>query len=248
MSKHKSRRRWQLERWLGRTRDQVQQHWVNLQAQLLPADWPARCQRVRQLAEGNASRWQPQPGSSSAELALLLAALPLVQRQLLASLLDAPAAGAATLVEAVERLQLDWRQRLDPLHSHRDYAAQLQTLAVLLQLPAAARSAYLENERRIFPAIDQLLFASLPLRLRAAMADQYPVGEGAYLHWWQQRLMARAGVPGVDLDGLGDNDWPDMPAAWFALGWISSLRWNTGGDDSPVLHAASGAPGDQGGA
>lgn len=224
MTQYKSRRRWQLERWLDRRKDQLQGHWLHLQEQLLPASWEARCQRVRGLPEGNASSWQPQPGSSSAELAMLLPALPLEQRQLLASLLDAPSAGVLTLVEAVERLQLDWRQRLDPLHSHREYAAQLETLAQLLKLPAAARSAYLENERRIFPTIDTLLFESLPMRLRADMANQHVMGEGGCLRWWQQRLLARSGVPGHDLAGLGEDDWPDMPAAWFALGWICGLR------------------------
>lgn len=225
MSNHKSRRRWQLERWLGRRKEQVQEHWVSLQEQLLPATWPARCERLQQLPEGSASRWQPQSGSSSAELTLLLVKLPLVQRQLLASLLDAPSAGAVALVEAVERLQLGWRDRLDPLHSHREYAVQLQTLAHLLELVPSPRSAYLENERKIVPVIDRLLFESLPMRLRAEMASQRTVGEGGYLAWWQQRLLARAGVPGHDLGGLGEHDWPDIPAAWFALGWIGRLRW-----------------------
>lgn len=226
MSNYKSRRRWQLERWLERRKEQVQAHWLNLQEQLLPATWPARCERVQRLPEGSASRWQPQPGSSSAELTLLLEKLPLVQRQLLASLLDSPSAGAAALVEAVERLQLGWRERLDPLHSHREYAAQLETLAQLLELTPSARSAYLENERKIVPVIDRLLFESLPMRLRADMANQRLTGEGDYLVWWQQRLLARAGVPGHDLGGLGEHDWPDIPAAWFALGWICSLRWS----------------------
>ena len=224
MSRYKSRRRWQLERWLGRRREQLQGHWETLQEQLLPASWPLRCERVQQLPEGNVSRWQPQPGSSSAELALLLTGLSLVQRQLLASLLDAPAAGALALVEAVERLQLGWRERLDPLHSHREYAAQLETLAQQLGLTAAARSAYLENEAKIFAAIDGLLFESLPLRLRAELANQLAPGKGDYLLWWQQRLLARARVPGYELAGLGADDWPEMPAAWFALGWICSLR------------------------
>ena len=232
MSNYKSRRRWQLERWLDRRREQLQRHWLNLQEQLLPATWPVRCERVQQLPEGNVSRWQPQPGSSSAELALVLAGLPLIQRQLLASLLDAPAAGALALVEAVERLQLGWRERLDPLHSHREYAAQLETLAQRLGLTPAARSAYLENERKIVPVIDSLLFESLPMRLRADMANQNRAGEGSYLLWWQQRLLARAGVPGHGLDGLGEHDWPDIPAAWFALGWICSLR--RGADSSPT--------------
>lgn len=238
MAQYKSRSRWQLERWLDHRKGQLREHWLSLQEQLLPASWAARCERVRGLPEGNASRWQPQPGSSSAELAMLLADVPLMQRQLLASLLDAPAAGVLTLVEGVERLQLDWRQRLDPLHSHRDYAAQLETLAHLLKLPAAARSAYLDNERQIFPAIDRLLFESLPMRLRADMASRHVMGDGGCLLWWQQRLLARAGVPDHDLAGLGENDWPDMPAGWFALGWICSLRRAGPG---------SGTPGYQGG-
>lgn len=224
MSNYKSRRRWQFERWLDRRKDQLQEQWQSLQEQLLPATWPARCERLRQMPEGNVSRWQPQPGTSSAELALLLVKLPLVQRQLLASLLDAPSAGELALVEAVERLQLGWRERLDPLHSHREYAAQLETLAQSLELAPAARSAYLENERKIVPVIDRLLFESLPMRLHADLANQHVPGEGGYLIWWEQRLLARAGVPGHDLAGLSENDWPDIPAAWFALGWICSLR------------------------
>jgi hypothetical protein len=239
MTQYKYRRRWQLERWLDKRKDQLQEHWQQLQEQLLPASWTQRCQRVLQLPEGNASRWTPAAGSSSAELAMLLTGLPLARRQLLASLLDAPSAGVMSLVEGVERLQLDWRQRLDPLHSHRDYAAQLETLAQLLKLPAAARSAYLENERRIYPAIDRLLFESLPMRLRAEMANQHAPGDDYYLLWWQQRLLARAEVPGHELAGLGEHDWPDMPAGWFALGWICSLR---------RADAASGTAGDQGGA
>ncbi|MFA5679586.1 MAG: hypothetical protein WC953_14490 [Pseudomonas sp.] len=238
MTRYKSRRR-QVEGWLGRRKEQLQGHWMDLQEQLMPASWAVRCQRVRQIPEGNPSRWMPRAGSSSAELSMLLSDLPLIQRQLLASLLDAPAAGVLSLVEAVERLQLDWRQRLDPLRSHRDYAAQLETLALLLKLPAAARSAYLENERRIFPAIDILLFESLPMGLRADMANQHVAGEGGCLRWWRQRLLARSGVPGYDLAGLGEADWPGMPAAWFALGWICSLR---------QAGTNSGAPGNQGGA
>jgi len=224
MTRHKSRRRWQLERWLNGQKDKLQEQWLELREQLLPASWPARCQRMQQLPEGNASRWLPQPGSSTAELALLLGELPLQQRQLLGTLLDAPAAGALSLAEAVERLQLDWRQRLDPLHSHREYAAQLETLAQLLELKPAARTAYLDNERRIFPAIDALLFESLPMRLRTDMANRHAPGAGACLGWWQQRLLARAGVAGFDLAGLGEDDWPDIPPGWFALGWICGLR------------------------
>lgn len=223
MASHKSRRR-KIERWLDKRRQQLRGHRITLQEQLLPASWPARCQRVQQLPEASVSDWQPRPGSSSAELSLLLVSVPLVQRQLLGSLLDAPSADAVALVEAVERLQLGWRHRLDPLHSHREYAAQLETLAQLLELTPAARSAYLDNERQILPAIDVLLFESLPMSLRADMANRYAPGQGDYLLWWQQQLLARAGVPGHELDGLGEHDWPGMPAAWFALGWICSLR------------------------
>ena len=223
MSKHRSRRR-QLERWLDQRKQQLRGHQTTLQEQLLPASWPVRCQRVLQLPEGSASRWQPRPGSSSAELSLLLVNMPFVQRQLLGSLLDAPSVGAVALVEAVERLQLGWRQRLDPLHSHREYAAQLETLAQLLELTPAARSAYLDNERQIVPTIDMRLFESLPPRLRADMANRCAPGKGHYLVWWQQQLLARAGVPGHELGKLDEQHWPDMPAAWFALGWICSLR------------------------
>lgn len=236
MTQYRSRRRWQLERWLEQRKVQLSGRWLNLQEQLLPATWEARCQRAGQLPDGNASRWAPQSGSSSAELAMLLPSLPLEQRQLLASLLDAPSAGVMSLVEGVERLQMEWRQRLDPLHSHRDYAAQLESLAQLLALPAAARSAYLENEQQIFRAIDILLFESLPMCLRADMADRHVMGEGGCLLWWLQQLLARTGAPGYQLAGLGEHDWPDMPASWFALGWICGLR---------RLGAASGAPGNQ---
>lgn len=224
MTSFKSRRRWLAERWIDRQRETLGERWSELRKQLLPASWPARCVRASSLPDGQLGHWQPQPGSSSAELTLLLRPLPLVQRQLLASLLDAPAAGALALVEAVERLELDWRQRLDPLHSHREYAAQLETLARLLELTPAARSAYLENECRIFPAFDSLLFESLPMRLRTEMANRHVMGHGACLQWWLERLYARAGIAGHDLAGLGDNDWPDMPPGWFALGWISGLR------------------------
>lgn len=224
MTAYKSRRRVKFERWLDRGRERLEGHWAKLQEQLLPASWPVRCERALSIGDGNPGRWQPQPGSSSAELALSLRRMDLVQRQLLASLLDAPCAGVASLVEGVERLQLDWRQRLDPLHSHRDYAAQLETLAGLLDLEPAARSAYLDNEQRILPAIDRLLFESLPMRMHADMANRLRVGEGEYLNWWRGQLLARAGAPEYQQEGLGDNDWPDIPPAWFALGWLCSLR------------------------
>lgn len=228
MTEYKSRLRMQTERWLSRQKDTLAEYWSSLRDQLLPASWRARCARAASLLDGGLGSWQPQPGSSSAELALLLEPIPLQQRQLLGSLLDAPAAGVLALVEAVERLELDWRQRLDPLHSHRQYAAQLETLARLLELTPAARSAYLDNERRIFPAIDSLLFESLPIRLRTDMANRHVMGDGACLQWWWERLMARAGVLGYDLGGLGKNDWPDIPPAWLALGWIISLRRTAG--------------------
>ena len=224
MTSDRSSRRRQIERWLGRRRDQLLEQSANLQERWSPASWVLRCERAQQLPDDNVGRWQPRSGSSSAELALLLMRVPLVQRQLLGSLLDAPAAGATALVEAVERLQLGWRHRLDPLHSHREYAAQLETLAQLLELTPAARSAYLDNERQIIPAIDMRLFESLPLRLRAEMANRYTPGKGGYLAWWQQQLLARAGVPGLEAGELGEQDWPDVPAAWFALGWLCSLR------------------------
>ncbi|SDS40199.1 hypothetical protein SAMN05216198_1867 [Halopseudomonas litoralis] len=228
MTKYKSRRRWQAECWLSRQTDTLAEHLSALREQLLPATWPVRCARAGGLPDGRLGNWQPQPGSSSAELALLLQPVPLEQRQLLGSLLDAPAAGALALVEAVEQLELEWRQRLDPLHSHRQYAAQLETLARLLKLTPAARSAYLDNERKIFPAIDILLFESLPIRLRTDMANRHVMGDGACLQWWLERLLARAGVSGYDLGSLGDDDWPEIPPAWLALGWIVSLRFAAG--------------------
>ena len=36
--------------------------------------------------------------------------------------------------------------------------------------------------------------------------------------------MARAGEGNYDLAGAGVADWPDVPAAWVALGWLSGLR------------------------
>ena len=192
--------------------------------QLLPASWTARMARVAEVAEGETVQWQPGEGSSSAELLVWVRRLQPYQRRWLATLLDASSAGAVTLVEAVERLQLDWRSQLNPLKTHREYAEQLATLAHLLGVPAAATSAYLENERRIFSAIDELLFGSLPLRLRAELASQHPTGQGFYVNWWYERLMARAGEGNYDLAGVGVADWPDVPAAWVALGWLSGLR------------------------
>lgn len=233
MTAYKSRARWLTERWLAARRDQLLEHWEALKGQLLPAQWPQRCERMLQIPQGNLVDWQPRKGSSSAELALLLERTPLLQRRWLAVLLDAPCAGTLTLVEAVERLQLDWRSQLDPLHSHREYAAQLVILARQLDLPAVAESAYLENEQQIRAAIDQLLFASLPMRLRATLAGDYQPGNGSYLRWWHDRLLARAGVQGFSLEGLGPNDWPEMPPSWLALGWISSLRLDSDSDLPP---------------
>lgn len=224
MIKPKFLKRRQIERWLTRQKGRLDERWRMLREHLLPLSWEDRCARLLSVPDGNLPGWQPQPGSSSAELALLLQPLPLLERQLLASLLDAPAAGALAVTEAVERLELEWRQRLDPLHSHRQYAAQLESLAGLLGEAPAARSAYLENEQKILPAIDQLLFTGLPLQLRSAMANQQRPGNGIYLDWWHVRLLARAGVTGYALDSLPDEDWPGLPPAWFALGWICRLR------------------------
>jgi hypothetical protein len=142
----------------------------------------------------------------------------------LATLLDSPAAGARSLVEALERLQLDWRSQIDPLHSHREYARQLSILAARLDLPTVAEAAYLENEQQIHAAVDELLFASLPMRLRAELLNRYTPGSGHYIAWWHQRLLARAGEPEHDLEGLGADDWPEMPPAWLAIGWLCGLR------------------------
>ncbi len=218
----------QIGRWLARQKDKLDERWLLLREQWLPESWSERCAHLQLLPEGDLLEWQPQPGSSSAELALLLRSLPLVERQLLACLLDACAAGALTLTEAVERLELGWRQRLDPLHSHRQYAAQLESLARLLGVAPAARSAYLDNEQKILPAIDQLLFAGLPLQLRSTLVSQHTPGTGAYLDWWHARLLARAGVPGFVLDDLGNDIWPELPPGWFALGWICRLRTASG--------------------
>lgn len=224
MTGYKSRRRWLFERWMNQRLALLDRRWQMLKQQFLPADWETRSARVNRIPEGDYGLWQPRPGSSSAELALLLASVPLHQRRWLATLLDAPAAGARCLVEAVERLQLDWRTQLDPLHSHREYARQLSVLAGRLGLPAAAEAAYLDNERQIFAAVDELLFASLPMRLRADLIKRYTPGDGHYMAWWNQRLLARAGEPGHELEGLGAHDWPEMPPAWLAVGWLCGLR------------------------
>ena len=176
------------------------------------------------IRDGEAGEWQPRPGSSSAELMLILRPLPVFQRRWLAALLDAPAAGPATLVEAIERLHLDWRSRLDPLHGHREYAVQLAILTRVLGLPVSAEAAYLENEHKLLPQIDQLLFESLPMRLRAVMLNHHQPGGGAYLSWWYARLLARAGEPGFELEGVGEHDWPDIPPAWVAIAWLCGLR------------------------
>lgn len=224
MTAYKGRARWLTERWLAARRDRLQQYWQTLRTQLLPATWPQRCERLLQIPDSDLGDWQPRTGSSSAELALLLEPVPLLQRRWLACMLDAPCAGAVTLVEAVERLQLDWRCQLDPLHSHREYAAQLVILARQLDLPAIAASAYLENEQQIGNAVDGLLFASLPMRLRAELAVE-PRGNNYFVSWWHDRLLARAGVVDCSLDGLGADDWPEIPPAWLALAWIGKLRF-----------------------
>ncbi|QJD58117.1 hypothetical protein HG264_03910 [Pseudomonas sp. gcc21] len=221
---YKSRQRWLMERWLAKRRKTLVKRWEALQKQLKPADWSARCARMLAIPDTEVSGWKPRAGSSSDELGLLMQVLPLHQRRWLASLLDAPSAGPNTLIEAIERLQLDWRVRLDPLHSHREYAAQLVVLTRQLDLKPAAESAYLENEQKIFPAIDELLFESLPLRLRTIMLERYQPGSGNYVVWWQTQLLARAGEPGFTLNGLGEHDWPELPAAWLALGWLCGLR------------------------
>lgn len=235
MTAYKSRTRWLLERWLKQHSARLASRWHEVKSQLLPADWDARCQRISRIPDGNVGNWQPRAGSSSAELALLLAPMPLSQRRWLAVMLDSPTAGAFALVAAVERLQLDWRAQLDPLHSHREYARQLTILAAQLDLTPAAESAYLENEKQIFTAVDELLFASLPMRLRAELINRYPPGDGHYITWWQHRLLARAGEPGHELDGLGPDDWPEIPAGWLAVGWLCGLRRLAGGDTQPPL-------------
>lgn len=218
----------QLKHWLSRQKGKLDERWVLLQGQLLTNNWSERCTHLQSVPEGDLLDWQPQPGSSTAELVLLLQSLPLLERQLLACLLGAPAAGALTLSEAIERLELGWRQRLDPLHHHRQYAAQLESLARLLGIAPAARSAYLENEQKILPAIDQLLFAGLSPQLRSALASQHQPGSGASLDWWHTQLLARAGVMGSTADSLSSAKWPDLPPGWFALGWICRLRTASG--------------------
>lgn len=224
MSKYKSRRRWLLERWLRQQADQVGVHAQNLWEQLRPANWQARCTRLPEVATHEITQWRPEPGSSNAELLILLQPLPELQRRWLAVLVDAPSAAPNTLLEAIARLQLDWAQRVTPWQTHYDYAEQLRHLCSMLDVPAVATSAYLDNEKRVFAAIDQRLFESLPLRLRGPLANQLQPGQGGYLGWWQERMYARAGMPGYDLAGLGPDDWPDIPAAWYALGWLSGLR------------------------
>lgn len=211
------------EQMLARSSRQLWQRWESLQHQMQPLDWPARCSRMHSIPDVEAGDWQPRPGSSSAELALLLASEPLEQRRYLASLLDAAAAGPSTLTEAVERLQLDWTSKLDPLHSHREYAAQLAILTRLLSLPAAAETAYMENETKILPAVDRLLFESLPAELRSSLAGHQPPGGGAYLRWWYESLRACADTPVFDeIEQIGP--WPAIPASWLAIGWLCALR------------------------
>ena len=47
MTQYKSRRRWQLERWLDKRKDQLQSIGSSCSEQLLPASWTQRCQRCR---------------------------------------------------------------------------------------------------------------------------------------------------------------------------------------------------------
>lgn len=213
---------------LAKGRQQLWQRWETLQHQVQPPDWLTRCKRMNSIPDGEIGHWQPRPGSSSAELALLLTSEPLEQRRYLASLLDAPMAGPNTLTEAVERLQLDWTSKLDPLHSHREYAAQLAILARQLSLPAAAETAYMENEARILPAVDRLLFESLPSELRSSLAGHQPPGGGAYMLWWYDSLRARAEAA-VSGDSEQSGLWPAIPPSWLALGWLSVLRSSPAG-------------------
>lgn len=229
--KHKSRARWLAERWMRERASDLRARWETLQQQVLPVDWPTRCERMQTLPDGDLSAWQPADGSSSAELLILVARLPLAERRWLGALLDAPTAGAATLVEAVERLQLDWWARLDPLHAHRQYAQQLVALADQLGLERAATAAYLENEPRLAREIDRLLFESLPMRLRMDLSRQAQPGSGAYLLWWQRHLTVRSDPTKRTV--LGNNDWPEMPPSWLALGWICRLRDDDGEKMAP---------------
>lgn len=224
MPEYKSRRRWLTERWLRARRDQLLALAADLKQRLWPADWAMRCERMARLPDAESTSWQPAAGSSSAELLYWLQPLQSEQRRWLASLLDAPAAGSRTLLEALERQQFDWQARLDPLHSHRDYADQLRRLARMLGLPAVAASAYLENELQLRRAIDLLALESMPLRLRADWARQHVAGEGACIRWWQQQLLARAGLSPETVCVLQADDWPQLPPAWLAVGWLLSLR------------------------
>lgn len=97
-----------------------------------------------------------------------------------------------------------------------------------LSLPSSAAAAYLDNERKIAPRIDQLLFESLPMRLRTRMVNEAEPGKGAYLIWWHDRLLARCGEADMTLDGAGEHDWPDIPPAWLAFAWIAALRASDG--------------------
>ncbi|MEH6566059.1 MAG: hypothetical protein V7756_12095 [Halopseudomonas sp.] len=224
MTGYKSRRRWLAERWLAERKAVLEQKWDVFQQQFVAPGWPERMARVAQVADGEVSGWHPRAGSSSAELGIWIARLPLYQRRWLAALLDAPLAGSNTLIEIIERQQLDWRSQLNPLKSHREYAQQLTVLAREMGCEVAAEAAYLDNEKRIFVALDELLFASLPMRLRGQLANQHRTGQGYYVVWWYERLMARAGETGFELTDLSDVDWPDMPPAWLAIGWLCGLR------------------------
>jgi len=224
MTSYKSRRRWLVERWLKERKALLNGKWTLFQQQFVSASWPERMAHAGHIPDGEVGGWQPVAGSSSAELLLWVDQLPLFQRRWLAALLGAPMAGSNTLIDALERQQLDWRSQLNPLKSHREYAAQLVVLANQMECKVAAEAAYLENEKRIFVALDQLLFASLPMRLRSQLANKHSTGHGYYVVWWYERLMARAGVADFTLTDLNDADWPDMPPAWFAIGWLCGLR------------------------
>jgi len=224
MTGYKSRRRWLAERWLAERKVVLDKKWDKFQQQFVAPEWPERMAMAAQIPDGEVSGWQPVAGSSSAELRIWIDQLPLFQRRWLAALLGTPRAGSNTLIEAVERLQLDWRSQINPMKSHRDYAVQLAVLASQMGCEVAAPTAYLDNERRIFIALDELLFASLPMRLRSKLASQHRTGQGFYIVWWYERLMARAGEPDFEMTDLSDADWPDMPPAWLALGWLCGLR------------------------